>query len=245
LIAFARECVRALRTPRAVRTIVSAASSRAVTIQPGWSPRSRASVVCALQAPDAVPSLFPRWSNTAYRGVLVLIAVIAVAAVAAPMIYMRTPYASGRDVPIVQPVEFDHRHHVRDDGIDCLYCHTSAETSAYAGIPSTELCMGCHGQIWRTSPELAPVRQSWATGVAIGWVRVHDLPDHVYFHHGVHVQAGIDCARCHGDVASMARIQRVASLTMGWCIDCHRDPPGPADHGRAITPLTTCTACHR
>jgi predicted CXXCH cytochrome family protein len=190
-------------------------------------------------------ALFTRSSNTAYRILIAVVVAAAIGLVSAPMICIRTPYADSRGVPIVQPVAFDHRHHVRDDGIDCLYCHPAAETEARAGIPATELCMGCHGQIWRDSPHLEPVRRSFATGVAISWVRVHDLPDHVYFHHGVHVRRGIACATCHGDVASMARVMRVADLTMGWCIDCHRDPPGPEDHGRAITPLTTCSACHR
>ena len=202
-------------------------------------------VVCALHSTRDVPALFARWTNVPYGIAIGSIAVIAMTAVAAPMIYIRTPYASDRYEPVVQPVDFDHRHHVRDDGIDCLYCHTGAETSASARIPTTELCMGCHGQIWRESTHLAPVRRSWETGVAIGWQRVYDLPDHVYFHHGVHVRAGIECANCHGQVEQMPRVWRVTQLTMGWCIDCHRNPPGPADHGRRITGLTTCSACHR
>lgn len=192
-----------------------------------------------------VAALFARWTNVPYAIAIAALAGIVIAVVIAPMIYIRTPYADSRFVRVVQPVDFDHRHHVRDDGIDCVYCHASAETSASAGIPTTELCMGCHGQVWNNSGHLALVRQSWQTGVAIGWRRVHDLPDHVYFHHGVHVRAGIECARCHGHVEDMARVERVSTLTMGWCLDCHRDPPGPADHGRRITPLTTCSACHR
>jgi hypothetical protein len=192
-----------------------------------------------------VAALFSRNANTPYRIVLIALVVALAALIVAPMIYIRTPYASAKFEPIVQPVEFDHRHHVRDDAIDCLYCHPGAESSPSAGIPSTELCMGCHGQVWRDSPHLALVRHSFATDQAIGWVRVHDLPDHVYFHHGVHVTAGLACAACHGDVANMARVMRVADLTMGWCLDCHRNPPGTTGHGRRITPLTTCTACHR
>lgn len=190
-------------------------------------------------------ALFPRWSNTVFWIAIGSIAAIVVIAVALPMIYVRTPYGTAQGVPIVQPVEFDHRHHSRDDGIDCLYCHPNAERTAYAGIPPTELCMGCHGQIWQDSPQLALVRQSWITGTAISWRRVYDLPDHVYFHHGVHVRGGIACSQCHGRVETMARVKRATPLTMGWCINCHRDPPGPADNGRRITPLTTCSACHR
>ncbi len=190
-------------------------------------------------------ALFTRRSNTIFGIALAAIAFVILAVVVAPMIYIRTPYASGRFDPIEQPVQFDHRHHARDDAIDCFYCHPGAEKSGVAGIPPTELCMGCHGQIWTDSPQLEPVRQSWASGTAIPWVRVHDLPDHVYFHHGVHTQGGIPCSECHGKVENMTRVYRVQDLTMGFCIDCHRNPPGPRNFGRQLTPLTTCSACHR
>jgi predicted CXXCH cytochrome family protein len=192
-----------------------------------------------------VPALFPPWSNTPYRIAIAFVALTLVAAIAAPILLVRTPYSTQQFRPVGQPVEFDHRHHVRDDGIDCRYCHPGAESQARAGIPATEVCVGCHGQIWNDSPLLAPVRESFATGTPIRWRRVHDLPDFVYFHHGVHTQAGVGCASCHGAVERMARVYRVAPMTMGWCLDCHRDPPGPADHGRAVTRLSTCTACHR
>jgi hypothetical protein len=188
--------------------------------------------------PAFVPPLFPRWTNTVYRVALILGAAGIVTAIAAPMIYIRTPYASSEHDPIAQPVEFDHRHHKRDDGIDCIYCHTGAEREASAGIPATDVCMGCHGQIWNESVQLEPVRKSYETGTSIAWRRVHDLPDFVYFHHGVHVSNGIDCVRCHGEVDRMARVYRVVNLTMGWCLDCHRE-------GRELTSLTTCSACHR
>jgi hypothetical protein len=188
-----------------------------------------------------MPALFARSSNHAYRLALVVIVVGLGAAVAAPMVLIRTRHASARGEPIEQPIEFDHRHHARDDGIDCLYCHPGAETDAIAGIPATEVCMGCHGQIRTDSPLLAPVRDSWSSDRPIAWRRVHDLPDHVYFHHGVHVQAGLACSACHGDVGAMPRVARAHDLTMGWCLDCHRERQG----GRQITALTTCSACHR
>jgi hypothetical protein len=188
-----------------------------------------------------VAAVFSRRANTVFAIVLVALATVVVVAIAAPMVMVRTPYGTDRFSPVTQPVAFDHRHHVRDDAIDCIYCHSGAETQASAGIPTTELCMGCHGQVWITSPRLEPVRQSWETGVAIGWVRVYDVPDHVYFHHGVHVSNGVACARCHGDVENQARVQRVTPLTMKWCLDCHRDQ----GQGRAITRITTCSACHR
>jgi hypothetical protein len=106
--------------------------------------------------------------------------------------------------------------------------------------------MGCHGQLWLDSPQLAPVRASWINGTAIGWKRVYDLPDHVYFNHRVHVSgAGVPCARCHGQVDAMPRVSRETDMTMGWCLDCHRNPPGSLGFSRRITPLTTCSACHR
>jgi predicted CXXCH cytochrome family protein len=212
------------------------------------------------------PPLYPRWSNTVFRLALIALVLGAASIVIGPMIYVRTPYNTSQFVPWDQPVEFDHRHHVRDDGIECLYCHSAAERSANAGVPSTEVCMGCHAQIWNQSPLLEVVRRSYFSGTPINWKRVHDLPDFVYFDHSVHVTQGIDCVHCHGDVGRMPRVMQVQPLTMGWCVDCHREsaiaipPPSapvnawtatldmlsdaPATN-RAITPLTTCTACHR
>ncbi|HEX5658457.1 MAG TPA: cytochrome c3 family protein [Polyangiales bacterium] len=192
-----------------------------------------------------MPALFPRWSNTAL-GVVLGGAVLATGTLlAAPLIYIRTPYGNARAMPVEQPVEFDHRHHVRDNGIQCLYCHDGAESEQHAGIPETSVCMGCHGQVWTGSRLLAPVRASYFDDQSIAWRRVYDLPDFVYFHHGVHVQHGIACARCHGAVEEMARPHRAVSLNMDFCLDCHRNPPGMPDPGRALTSLTTCTACHR
>ena len=189
--------------------------------------------------------LFPRWSNTAYRLVLATIALGAFGGAVLPMVYVRTAYGTHQTEALEQPIEFDHRHHVRDNGIACAYCHTGAEDSARAGLPATATCMGCHNQIWTESELLAPVRASLLNGQPIVWRRVYTLPDFVYFHHGVHVQADIPCGRCHGDVANMARVYRAAPLTMEWCLDCHRHPPGQSDPGYALTSLTTCTACHR
>jgi hypothetical protein len=123
-----------------------------------------------------------------------------------------------------QPVQFSHKHHVADDGIDCRYCHTSVETAAFAGIPPTKTCMNCHSQIWATSPYLEPVRDSWRTGKPINWTRVHDLPDFVYFNHSIHVNKGVGCSTCHGRVDQMALTMQVASLKMEWCLECHRHP---------------------
>ena len=190
---------------------------------------------------SAMARLYPPRANAIYRGTALAMFLGLVTLVVAPMVYIRMPYASGEADAIQQPVEFDHRHHARDDGIDCVYCHDTVETSASAGIPPTARCMGCHGQIWTDSPQLEPVRQSWRTHEPIPWVRVNALPSYVYFHHGVHVQAGVACAECHGHVEDMPRVQRAHDLSMRFCLDCHRR----RQDSRAITRLTTCTACHR
>jgi len=183
------------------------------------------------------------------------------------MLYVRSTYNTNQFVPWAQPIDFDHRHHVRDDGIDCLYCHEDAERSPYAGIPAAERCMGCHNQIWNDSDLIAPLRASVATGTAIRWQRVHSLPDFVYFNHAVHVQRGIGCVSCHGRVDEMAAVYQVHRLSMSWCLDCHRDPapqlrprdqitsmtwaassPGElAALARELAPrrLTHCSTCHR
>jgi hypothetical protein len=127
-------------------------------------------------------------------------------------------------VPQEQPVPFSHKHHVQDDGIDCRYCHTSVDKSAFAGLPPTETCMTCHSQIWSDSPLLAPVRESFRTGKPIHWERVNDLPDFVYFNHSIHIKKGVACEVCHGRVDEMPLTWRQNTLTMGWCINCHRHP---------------------
>lgn len=169
-------------------------------------------------------ALFPPWTNTATRMVLLALAGLGLAVLLIPMGYARSPYATGQGNPVLQPVQFDHRHHVRDDGISCLYCHGDVMRAPYAGVPATEVCLGCHNQIWNDSTLLAPVRDSAASGRPIPWQRVNSLPDFVYFNHAIHVTRGIGCVSCHGRVDEMAAVYQVAPLTMGWCIDCHRDP---------------------
>jgi Cytochrome c7 and related cytochrome c len=135
-----------------------------------------------------------------------------------------SPYTTDVDVPFNQPVPFSHKHHVGDDGIDCRYCHTSVEKSAFAGLPSTDTCMTCHSQLWTDAAMLAPIRTSLATNTPLKWNRVHDLPDYVYFNHSIHVAKGIGCSTCHGRVDQMPLTRKTETLYMRWCLDCHRDP---------------------
>ncbi len=135
-----------------------------------------------------------------------------------------SPYMTQVNDPLAQPVPFSHEHHVASLGIDCRYCHTGAETSAFAGLPPTETCMTCHSQIWRDAPMLEPVRASLRDNKPIAWTRVNDLPDFVFFNHSIHVHKGIGCVECHGPVDRMPITWRSQSLYMKWCLDCHRAP---------------------
>ena len=182
-----------------------------------------------------------------------------------------SPYLTSQNVTIDQPVPFSHQHHVGDLGIDCRYCHTSVTESAYAGVPPTKTCMTCHSQIWTNANLLAPVRASWRDDRPIEWNRVHALPEYVYFDHSAHVTKGVGCTTCHGQVDEMPLMRQASSLTMSWCLDCHRHPEdylrpreqvfntkyvaadqarlGPelvkAYDVRPAMALTNCGTCHR
>jgi hypothetical protein len=184
-------------------------------------------------------------------------------------VYVRSPHATGAGVILEQPIPFSHQHHVRDCGIDCRYCHTSVETSPFAGIPPTETCMNCHSELWRDSPMLAPVRASFRTGTPLVWRRVHDVPDYAFFDHSIHIHKGVACVACHGRVDEMPLMWREATLHMEWCLDCHRDPArnivpredvfsmtapvGAVSAERVrqlseeyhVTSKTDCSVCHR
>jgi hypothetical protein len=181
----------------------------------------------------------------------------------------RSPYITREGTPVGQPVPFSHKHHVRDDGIDCRYCHTSVEKSAFAGIPPTKTCMNCHTMIWPDAPMLAPIRRSFETDQSIQWIRVNYLPQFVYFDHSIHIHKGVGCTTCHGPVGDMPLTWQNATLQMRWCVDCHRQPEQylrpreavfrvdwkpPSDQiaqGRKlmqeydVKPLIDCYTCHR
>jgi hypothetical protein len=183
----------------------------------------------------------------------------------------RSSYVTRAGVARDQPVPFSHRHHAGELGIDCRYCHSAVERGPIAGIPPTKTCMNCHSQIWVDSPMLEPVRASFRTDKSIEWIKVHDLPDFVYFNHSIHVRQGIGCVSCHGRVDQMNLMWQESSLQMEWCLDCHRHPEQnvrprdqvfnmnwqpPADQleqGRRLVKeynikvqqLTNCSICHR
>jgi len=213
--------------------------------------------------------IFQRSANTLSKvsifGVLTLVASLILLAMALG----RSSYVTGAHEYVQQPIQFSHLHHVLDDGIDCKYCHTSVETSPFAGIPPTKTCMNCHSQIFSTEPILEPVRASFRDNKPLSWIRVHDLPDFVYFNHSIHVKKGVGCESCHGRVDQMPLMQQERSLQMEWCLDCHRapekfvrprseittmgyEPPEPQstlgpklvkEYG--IQTRTTCSTCHR
>jgi hypothetical protein len=168
--------------------------------------------------------LFAKYTNTLARLTLPGL-VLGLGAVAAGLhTALFSSYATATHVPVEQPVPFSHQHHVAGLGIDCRYCHTGVETSAFAGVPPTETCMTCHSQVWRDAPVLQPVRDSWVTGQPLHWTRIHDLPDYVYFDHSIHVKKGIACVECHGRVDQMPLMTKQHTLYMRWCLDCHRAP---------------------
>jgi Cytochrome c7 and related cytochrome c len=219
-----------------------------------------------------MPQLFHRSSNTLARLSIVIVALLAGLSLWLLLEANRTPFVTGAFVAREQPVQFSHKHHVGDDGIDCRYCHTTVETAASAGMPATKTCMNCHSQLFATSPYLEPVRESWRSGKPIKWTRVHDLPDFAYFNHSIHVNKGVGCSTCHGRVDLMPLMWNVESLNMEWCLQCHRNPEGVLRERRDITNmewtppanqaqegkrlaaqyniqptsvLTSCSTCHR
>jgi len=150
----------------------------------------------------------------------------------------RSSFTTRQGVPVTQPIPFSHQHHVGGVGLDCRFCHTSVETSAFAGIPPTQTCMVCHSQLWKDSPTLEPVRESYRTGVSLQWNRVHNLADFVYFDHSVHVAKGVACLTCHGHVDQMPLVYKNASLQMEWCLECHRHPEKYLSPKEAVFKMT-------
>jgi hypothetical protein len=213
--------------------------------------------------------IFPRWSNKVLPIVFFFGIGPGVTAAVAGMWY----YGTNKHVEVgfqpKQPVDYSHKLHAGDLGMDCRYCHYAAERSSFAAVPPTETCMNCHWTVRPDSLKLLPVRESYANDTPIPWVRVHNLPDYVYFDHSAHLAAGVGYVSCHGRVDQMEVVAQVEPLSMGWCLDCHRDPApsvrDPADvtamkfepdlqksgqvavakNGRTLQPPTHCSGCHR
>ncbi len=148
-----------------------------------------------------------------------------------------------------QPIVYSHAVHAGELQIPCQYCHFGAERGRYAGVPPVSVCMNCHRQAVPDHPEVKKLAAALAKGEPIEWVRVHWIPDHVYFSHRPHVRAGVECQTCHGNVQEMGRVEQWASLTMGWCVNCHRDNApsdvlAAADANRQSNRLTDCGTCH-
>jgi hypothetical protein len=135
-----------------------------------------------------------------------------------------SPLATDVGFMPTQPVPYSHALHVGQLGMDCRYCHTGVEVAAAATIPPTQTCMNCHSKVRANSEKLIPIRESYATGMPVPWIRVHDLPDYVYFDHSAHVRRGIGCVSCHGRIDTMEVVFQAKELSMGWCLECHRSP---------------------
>lgn len=209
--------------------------------------------------------VFPRWANHARQ-------LVGLALGGAPIYltalvwYGFSPQTTDVGYQPKQPVPYSHALHAGQMGIDCRYCHTTVDQAALAAIPPTETCMNCHRLVRKDSPRLLAVRESHATGMPVEWVKVHNLPDYVYFNHSAHVTRGVGCASCHGRVDQMEEVHQVQPLSMSWCLDCHRAPeqhlrppaevtnmnfqPDAAQGAELrklnnINPPTYCSGCHR
>ncbi|MBA3769142.1 MAG: cytochrome c3 family protein [Blastocatellia bacterium] len=216
--------------------------------------------------------IFSKSANNIAKISMVVAVVLAGVAGFAYTQIARSSYLTGRYLEKQQPVQFSHKHHVGDDGIDCRYCHSTVETTASAGMPTTQTCMNCHSQIWSDSPYLEPVRASFRDNKPIEWERVHDLPEYAYFNHSIHVAKGVGCSTCHGQIDNMPAVYQENTLQMEWCLECHRAPekfirpkseifngsyqPNDIDQTdrdklkvdykiRSTEMLTSCSTCHR
>lgn len=216
--------------------------------------------------------IFSRHANAIARGSLILLLVVIIVVTWALFQLQRSPVETRQGEFRTQPVPFSHEHHVAGLGIDCRYCHTSVETSSFAGIPPTKTCMNCHSEIWTTAAILEPVRASFRSGVSLEWQRVNELPDFVFFQHDIHIHKGVGCDTCHGHVDRMPLMLQAQSLQMVWCVNCHKAPwrylrprnqvfnteyVYPPDqkqvgmalmkryHVRSPTEITGCFTCHR
>ncbi len=223
----------------------------------------------AMQSDKNSPFVFPKWVDRTRPALAVVLFGVLPAYLALLLGFAGSPRTTDVGYAPEQPLPFSHALHAGELGLDCRYCHTTVEQASRAAVPPTDTCMNCHAHIRGQSPKLLLVRESHATGMPIPWVRVHDLPDYVYFDHGSHVRRGVGCVDCHGRVDKMDVVRQVEPLSMAWCLDCHRDPDAhlrpleavtrmdwvpPQDRaalGRRlrevhrIAPSEDCSTCHR
>ena len=201
-----------------------------------------------------MPQIFSPRADRRLRLALGLGGLSMVALIVAGFALVRSDGAWGVGEAAPQPIPFSHAIHAGGIGLDCRYCHSGVERAAGAGMPTAETCLGCHGRVWNVSAQLAPLESALALGAPVIWSSVHRLPEHARFHHGAHIAAGVGCGTCHGEVAAMPRTVKVRTMSMGWCLDCHRGPEPAAatpstartEHsGVAIPALTRCSTCHR
>ena len=171
-------------------------------------------------------AIFRPSANLAWKLTLLALSAAFVAGMGFWWLWPRTDYWNQIGWTVEQPVPFSHEHHVAELGIDCRFCHTAVEVSSSAGLPPTYTCMTCHSQIWTNAALLAPVRESLANDTPIVWHRITDLPDYVYFNHSIHIAKGVGCESCHGPIDTMPLTYKAKTLTMEFCLSCHRDP-GP------------------
>lgn len=168
-------------------------------------------------------NLFPKWSNAAPLKIILSLGVLGVTAVAGVTYYMTPKYSRVGYAP-TQPVAYNHYLHAEQLGLDCRYCHTYVDESGHANVPDAGTCMNCHSHVKKDSPLLEPVRTSYETGEPIEWVRIHKVPDYVYFNHAVHVNRGVSCIECHGNINEMEVVHHSEPLSMAFCLECHRNP---------------------
>jgi hypothetical protein len=223
-----------------------------------------------LNRPTHSGNFFPRWSNGAPLRIIFFLVLAGALVTAAVNEYATNKYLNVGYTPD-QPVAFDHGFHVGVLGLDCRYCHTNVEKSPHSNVPATSTCWNCHSVIKKDAPTIAPIRESMASGAPIQWVKVHKVPDYVYFPHSVHVSRGVSCVECHGRVDQMEVVGQQKPLSMSFCLDCHRNPEfavRPVDkvtdlawsattpaaqveqgtkfvHDWKIAPPQSCSGCHR
>jgi hypothetical protein len=190
------------------------------------------------------------------RPLIIVIGVVITIALAATGVYRLFRLGMQQGYAPVQPIAFSHKLHAGDNQVPCLYCHYGARSSRHAGIPAASVCMNCHGLLSKQTVEIERIKEAAQFDrPLVAWVKVHNLPDYVYFNHSRHVLSGVACESCHGAVETMERVEQVTPLNMGWCLDCHRERAGiPLDGlGRAARrfsephkPVTglDCASCH-